>query len=96
MVFVETPRFSKWSDEFLDDDAFSTLLRVLETNPSAGKGLGQGLHKLRIALPGRGKRGGARVIYFHAASDDQIYLLMAMPRTNRRTSPKPSSRTWPH
>jgi hypothetical protein len=40
MVFVETPHFSKWSDEFL-----------------------------------RGKRGGARVIYFHVASDDQVYLL---------------------
>jgi hypothetical protein len=75
MVFVETPHFSKWSDEFLDDDAFSALLRTLESNPSAGTALGHGLRKLRVGLPGRGKRGGARVIYFHVSSDDQVYLL---------------------
>jgi hypothetical protein len=75
MVFIESPHFAKWSDAFLDDDAFTALLRVLEANPSIGKSLGQSLRKLRIGLPGRGKRGGARVIYSHVASSEQVYLL---------------------
>jgi hypothetical protein len=75
MVFIESPIFSRWSDGNLDDRAFASLLHVLEANPTAGVALGRGLRKLRIRLPGRGKRGGARVIYFHMASDDQIYLL---------------------
>jgi hypothetical protein len=31
-----------------------------------------GARKARIALPGRGKRGGARVIYFFSKSDELI------------------------
>ena len=34
-----------------------------------------GARKARIALPGRGKRGGARVIYFVLTSRGTLYLL---------------------
>ncbi len=34
-----------------------------------------GARKARVALPGRGKRGGARVIYFHAATAGLLVLL---------------------
>lgn len=34
-----------------------------------------GLRKLRWAASGRGKRGGARVIYYLQASVDRIYLV---------------------
>jgi len=34
-----------------------------------------GCRKARIALDGRGKRGGARVIYFFATSAGRVYLL---------------------
>ena len=30
---------------------------------------------MRVALPGRGKSGGARVIYFWLVADDVIWLL---------------------
>jgi hypothetical protein len=36
-----------------------------------------GLRKLRVGLPGRGKRGSARVIYYWWAAEDRFYLLMA-------------------
>jgi hypothetical protein len=75
MVYFESPHFSKWSDECLDDDAFSVLLGTLESNPSRGKSLGHGLRKLRVPLPGRGKRGGARVIYSRVEREDRVYLL---------------------
>lgn len=75
MVFVEAPWFAKWRDEYLDDETFSALLAVLEADPVVGAHIGHGLRKLRIALPGRGKRGGARVIYLYRAAHDRIHLL---------------------
>ena len=38
---------------------------------------GRGLRKLRVPLPGRGKRGGARVIDYHWVSKEQCYLIYA-------------------
>jgi hypothetical protein len=35
------------------------------------------LRKIRIAASGRGKSGGARVIYYWVAARDQIYMLLA-------------------
>jgi hypothetical protein len=75
MVFIEAPYFEKWRDEHLDDETFSALLAALEANPAVGAYLGHGLRKLRIRLPGRGKRGGARVIYFYRAAHDRVHLL---------------------
>jgi hypothetical protein len=40
-----------------------------------------GLRKLRIALPGRGKRSSARVIYYWRAAEDRFYLLMAYAKS---------------
>jgi hypothetical protein len=46
-------------------------------NPSAGDliRVSGGLRKLRWLASGRGKRGGARVIYYHYISADHIYLI---------------------
>lgn len=51
--------------------------RLLE-NPEAGQviiGTG-GMRKIRVALEGRGKRGGARVIYYRLTERQQILLLL--------------------
>ncbi|MCY1304939.1 Toxin HigB-2 [compost metagenome] len=51
-------------------------------NPKAGdliQGTG-GLRKIRIAAKGHGKRGGARVIYYHFVSASQIAFLLAYPK----------------
>jgi hypothetical protein len=50
----------------MTDDEYSALQRALMTDPEAGPvipGSG-GVRKLRWAAPGRGKRGGYRVIYY--------------------------------
>ena len=39
-----------------------------------------GLRKLRWAASGRGKRGGARLIYYWAVPQDQIILLFIYPK----------------
>ena len=39
-----------------------------------------GLRKLRLALPGRGKRGGARVIYYWQNDQERIFLILIYPK----------------
>jgi hypothetical protein len=77
MLFVElTPfiafRAANWTDEEL-----RALQNHLLDNPNAGDVIrgSSGLRKLRWAASGRGKRGGARVIYYHYVSAAHIYLI---------------------
>ena len=79
MVFVELPIFIRCAQELFSDDNLRELQLVLLENPSVedlNPG-GRGLRKLRVPLPGRGKRGEARVIYYHWVSQDQCYLVYA-------------------
>jgi hypothetical protein len=46
--------------------------------PGAG-----GIRKLRWGLEGRGKRGGARVIYFFASSDVPLFALTMFAKNER-------------
>jgi hypothetical protein len=69
----------------MDDDAYSALQKVLVVNPSVGdiiEGTG-GIRKMRVAAKGHGKRGGARVIYYHFVSASQIALLMIYPKNEQ-------------
>ena len=63
---------------FSDED-IAELQGTLLENPAAGDRIpgGRGLRKLRMPLPGRGKRGGARVIYYHWVGKEQCYLVYA-------------------
>ena len=85
MIFVETPIFTRRAKELMDDDAYSALQKVLVVNPSVGdiiEGTG-GIRKMRVAAKGHGKRGGARVIYYHFVSASQIALLMIYPKNEQ-------------
>jgi hypothetical protein len=42
---------------------------------------GGGIRKVRVAVGSRGKRGGARVIYYWAVSRDVILLLYVYPKS---------------
>ena len=77
-VFVELPPFERYRADYLDDDAFLRLQRLLILNPEAGaliSGTG-GLRKLRFADEHRqkGKRGGLRVIYYSWDAGSQFWL----------------------
>ncbi len=51
----------------------------LLANPDAGDLIPRsgGLRKIRVGVAGRGKRGGARVIYYWVTAKSQIYMLVA-------------------
>lgn len=42
-----------------------------------------GLRKVRWNLPGQGKRGGVRVLYYFATARHQILLLMVYPKSRK-------------
>ena len=42
-----------------------------------------GLRKVRWTVPGRGKRGGVRVIYYWAKAEDVIYMLLIYPKSRQ-------------
>ena len=78
MVFLETPVFTRQIRELVDDDRYRELQAALVVRPDAGDVIPRsgGLRKIRIAASGRGKRGGARVIYYWVVARDQIYMLL--------------------
>lgn len=77
-VFVELPAFERHRADYLDEDAFLRLQRLLMLNPEAGDvipGSG-GLRKLRFAdeRRGKGKRSGLRVIYYWWDTGSEFWL----------------------
>lgn len=78
-VFVEMTEFTEWVSEYLPDEAYARLQQELMDNPNKGTpipGCG-GLRKVRTTDPkrGKGKRGGARVIYLYVADVKWFYLI---------------------
>ena len=61
------------------------LQNFLIAQPDAGDLIrgGAGLRKLRWAAQGRGKRGGARVIYYWQAPEDRLYLIYGYVKSER-------------
>jgi hypothetical protein len=76
LTFVESPTFTKQIDGLVTDAEYASFQQELAANPAAGDvipGLG-GLRKVRMAARGKGKRGGARVIYLLMVEPGIIYL----------------------
>ncbi|NOT09861.1 MAG: type II toxin-antitoxin system RelE/ParE family toxin [Gemmatimonadales bacterium] len=78
LEFIYTPLFERSIKGLLDDEAMRLVERLLLEAPETGNvvaGTG-GVRKIRVGLPGRGKRGGGRVIYFYVAVRSRIYFLL--------------------
>jgi hypothetical protein len=85
MEFIETSVFTKLIVELLPDDSYRLLQYDIAKNPQAGDLIpaGGGIRKLRFALPGKGKRGGARLIYYWQTSKHRTYMLLAYAKAKK-------------
>ncbi len=80
--FRETHRFTRAVTALLSDEEYTKLQNDLCHEPQTGaiiKGSG-GIRKMRWSFGGKGKRGGARVIYYWVVSREKIF----MPKTKRK------------
>ncbi|MEI7698585.1 MAG: type II toxin-antitoxin system RelE/ParE family toxin [Planctomycetia bacterium] len=77
--FVETSEFTATIREYLNDEDYSNLQRLLMEQPNRGVVIPgcNGLRKLRVANEsrGKGKRGGCRVIYLYVPEACWFFML---------------------
>jgi hypothetical protein len=85
MRFVETPVFTRTLTELLDDEQYHSLQLALLLRPKRGAVIRRsgGLRKLRWSLPGAGKRGGIRLIYFWDEPSETFYMLYAFRKNEQ-------------
>jgi hypothetical protein len=89
LTVVETPTFVKLVDKLLDESERASLASFIAANPESGSvvpGSG-GVRKLRWGLPGLGKQGGARVIYFNRLANGEVWLLLIYGKSARENIP---------
>ena len=77
VVFIETPIFTKIVYKYLNEDEYTALQLTLAVRPETGKIIpgSEGLRKIRWAAKGKGKRGGARIIYYIQKENGEIWLI---------------------
>ena len=79
------PEFLAATKKLMDEEERAALVEYLAFNPTVGdliQGTG-GVRKMRWGLEGRGKRGGARIIYFFHHLEMPLYIFTAYAKNER-------------
>ena len=85
MTVVETGEFLKQTKPLMSDAQRSELVAFVGSNPEVGEIIPDtgGVRKMRWALEGKGKRGGARVIYYFHNKHLPLFLLSAYAKNRK-------------
>jgi hypothetical protein len=78
-TIIYTPGFARSAAGWLDEATVRRMENQLAGDPHSGIVIprANGARKMRLALPGRGKSGSARVIYVYAEVKGRVYCLLA-------------------
>ena len=84
LTVVETEEFLRKTKPLMSEREREELVAFLGANPE-GKIVAEsgGVRKVRWRLAGRGKRGGARVIYYYHSDRLPLFLLTAYPKNEK-------------
>src|SRR4051812_43615381 len=82
---VETPRYLADAERLFTADEREAIVDLLATDPHHGVVIpgGGSVRKMRVGASGRGKRGGARVLYVFGGDDLPIFLLAAFAKNEK-------------
>lgn len=85
ITVVETPLFLKKASSIFNEEERATLIAFVAANPEAGSVIPEagGIRKLRWAAKGKGKSGGARVIYYFHNERLPVFMLSAYAKAEK-------------
>lgn len=90
ITIAETSAFVAQAKAVFSDDERHDVVNKIAADPKCGvliQGSG-GVRKVRVALPGKGKSGGARVVYFYHNDTIPLYLLAVFAKNDKATLSK--------
>src|SRR5580693_7686746 len=82
---VETAPYLAEAERLFEENEQTSIVDTVSSDPHCGvviPGTG-GVRKLRVAASGRGKRGGARVIYLFGGDDVPVFLLALFAKNEK-------------
>jgi hypothetical protein len=82
---LEMPEFQRAAAGLLSEEEVFEAISSIALEPEAGDvmpGTG-GLRKIRIPLRGRGKSGGARVVYGYFGADLPVFVFSCFPKNQK-------------
>lgn len=82
---IETPIFQKQSKKNWSEGERLDFISWIAVNPLAGDVIpnAEGARKVRWSISGRGKRGGARIIYFNQSKQGKIILIAIYKKSDQ-------------
>jgi hypothetical protein len=85
--FIYLTSYARLAKGLVSDAVERAFEAALIMNPAVGDlivGTG-GVRKIRVALPGKGKRGGARFLYHYWRARGRVYVLAVYPKNVKPT-----------
>ena len=84
-VIVETPPYLADAERLFTEDERAAIIDKIAADPKCGDVIPDtgGISKFRFGFGGRGKRGGARVVYVFGGDDMPIFLLAVFAKNEK-------------
>jgi len=82
---IETPTFQKQAAKVWSVSERHAFIDWIAAHPEAGDVIpgADGARKVRWTVQGKGKRGGARVIYFNLTEDELVLLVAVYAKSDK-------------
>jgi hypothetical protein len=82
---LETPPYLADAERLFTDEERAIIVDLIAADPRCGLVIpgSAGIRKLRFGFGGRGKRGGAQVIYLFGGDDVPVFLLAAFAKNEK-------------